>query len=70
MELVFLGTSSAIPTSHRNHSAVALKAFGEIFLFDCGEGTQVTELGWDLLMWRQLCLPILKSTISPDCQKC
>ena len=41
MELVFLGTSSAIPTSHTNHSAVALKAFGEIFLFDCGEGTQL-----------------------------
>lgn len=41
MELVFLGTSSAIPTSHRNHSAVALKAFGEIMLFDCGEGTQL-----------------------------
>jgi ribonuclease Z len=41
MELVFLGTSSAIPTSHRNHSAMALKAFGEIMLFDCGEGTQL-----------------------------
>lgn len=41
MELVFLGTSSAIPTSHRNHSALALKAFGEIMLFDCGEGTQL-----------------------------
>lgn len=41
MELVFLGTSSAIPTSYRNHSAIALKAFGEIMLFDCGEGTQL-----------------------------
>ncbi|MCZ3364776.1 MULTISPECIES: ribonuclease Z [Methanobacterium] len=41
MELVFLGTSSAIPTRHRNHSSIALKAFGEIFLFDCGEGTQL-----------------------------
>ncbi len=41
MELVFLGTSSAIPTGHRNHSAIALKAFGEIILFDCGEGTQL-----------------------------
>ena len=41
MELVFLGTSAAIPTSHRNHSAIALKAFGEIMLFDCGEGTQL-----------------------------
>ena len=41
MDLVFLGTSSAIPTSHRNHSAISLKAFGEIMLFDCGEGTQL-----------------------------
>ncbi|MEN6328873.1 MAG: ribonuclease Z [Methanobacteriaceae archaeon] len=40
MELVFLGTSSAIPTNYRNHSAMALKAFGELMLFDCGEGTQ------------------------------
>jgi ribonuclease Z len=40
MELIFLGTSSAIPTPKRNHSAIALKAFGEIMLFDCGEGTQ------------------------------
>ena len=40
MELIFLGTSSAIPTNHRNHSAIAMKSFGEIMLFDCGEGTQ------------------------------
>ncbi|UTB33331.1 MAG: ribonuclease Z [Methanobacterium sp. ERen5] len=40
MEIIFLGTSSAIPTNNRNHSALALKAFGEIILFDCGEGTQ------------------------------
>jgi ribonuclease Z len=40
MELIFLGTSSAIPSNQRNHSAVALKAFGEVMLFDCGEGTQ------------------------------
>lgn len=40
MEIIFLGTSSAIPTSHRNHSAIAIKSFGEILLFDCGEGTQ------------------------------
>ena len=40
MELIFLGTSSAIPTKHRNHSAIALKSFGEVLLFDCGEGTQ------------------------------
>lgn len=40
MELIFLGTSSAIPSKHRNHASIALKAFGEILLFDCGEGTQ------------------------------
>lgn len=40
MELIFLGTSSALPTNSRNHSSIALKAFGEVMLFDCGEGTQ------------------------------
>lgn len=35
-----MGTSSALPTPIRNHSSIALKAFGEIMLFDCGEGTQ------------------------------
>jgi len=40
MELTFLGTSSAVPSKYRNHPAIALKAFGEIMLFDCGEGTQ------------------------------
>lgn len=40
MELTFLGTSSAVPSKHRNHPAIAIKAFGEVFLFDCGEGTQ------------------------------
>lgn len=40
MEITFLGTSSAVPTKHRNHTSIALKAFGEVMLFDCGEGTQ------------------------------
>ncbi len=40
MELIFLGTSSALPTKFRNHASIALKAFGEVILFDCGEGTQ------------------------------
>lgn len=40
MELTFLGTSSAVPSKYRNHPAIALKAFGEIMLFDCGEATQ------------------------------
>lgn len=40
MEIIFLGTSSAVPTKYRNHPSIALKAFGELILLDCGEGTQ------------------------------
>lgn len=40
MEIIFLGTSSAVHSKERNHPAIAVKAFGEIILFDCGEGTQ------------------------------
>jgi len=43
-----LGTSSALPTTKRNHSAIALKAFGEVMLFDCGEGTQRQMAGLKL----------------------
>ena len=40
MELIFLGTTAAIPTSVRGHSAIAIKYGDEIILWDCGEGTQ------------------------------
>lgn len=40
LEITFLGTSSAVHSKERNHPSIALKAFGEIFLFDCGESTQ------------------------------
>jgi len=38
--ITFLGTSQAIPTAKRNHSAFLLKYLGENILIDCGEGTQ------------------------------
>lgn len=41
MKIVLLGTSSAIPTVSRGLSATALVREGDVFLFDCGEGTQV-----------------------------
>ena len=41
IELVFLGTGSAMPTAERGLSGTALVRDGEIFLFDCGEGTQM-----------------------------
>ncbi len=42
MNITFLGTSSGVPTSTRNVSSLALKLSqnAEVFLFDCGEGTQ------------------------------
>lgn len=40
MEIVFLGTTAAVPSSARGHVAIALKYHNEIILWDCGEGTQ------------------------------
>ena len=42
MNITFLGTSSGVPTLTRNVSSIALKLSqsSEVFLFDCGEGTQ------------------------------
>ena len=40
MEIVFLGTSSMVPTKERSQSAVFLRYGAEGLLFDCGEGTQ------------------------------
>ncbi|MHC5066604.1 MAG: MBL fold metallo-hydrolase, partial [Planctomycetota bacterium] len=39
-ELVVLGTSSQVPTKHRNHNGYFLRWDDEGFLFDPGEGTQ------------------------------
>ena len=40
MEVVFLGTSSMVPTKERNQSAVFISYGSEGLLIDCGEGTQ------------------------------
>lgn len=47
MELEFLGTGAGVPAKHRNVSSIALKLLDEInavWLFDCGEGTQMQIL--------------------------
>ena len=41
MKVTLLGTGGTIPTLRRNLPSVALQRDGDIFLFDCGEGTQV-----------------------------
>jgi ribonuclease Z len=40
MQLVFLGTSSAVPTADRGLSSIALMRDAELLLFDAGEGMQ------------------------------
>jgi len=40
IQITFLGTSTAVPTAERNHTAVLLKYKDENILIDCGEGTQ------------------------------
>jgi ribonuclease Z len=41
MRIVLLGTSAAMPTLTRGLSATAVVREGDVFLFDCGEGTQI-----------------------------
>ncbi|MDM9381748.1 ribonuclease Z [Chlorogloeopsis sp. ULAP01] len=50
MQITFLGTSSGVPTRSRNVSSVALRLpqRAEVWLFDCGEGTQHQLLRSDL----------------------
>ncbi|MEB3826960.1 ribonuclease Z [Phormidium sp. CCY1219] len=50
MQITFLGTSSGVPTRSRNVSSVALRLpqRAEVWLFDCGEGTQHQILRSDI----------------------
>ena len=40
IRVTFLGTAASRPTVRRNVSAIAVQREGDVFLFDCGEGTQ------------------------------
>lgn len=40
MNVTFLGTSGAVPTTERNPTALLVEREGDRLLFDCGEGTQ------------------------------
>jgi ribonuclease Z len=50
VEITFLGTSSGVPTRSRNVSSIALRLpqRAEVWLFDCGEGTQHQLLRSDI----------------------
>ncbi len=40
MEIVFLGTSAAVPARRRSTSGIAVRSGAGVVLLDCGEGTQ------------------------------
>ncbi|MCD6226364.1 MAG: ribonuclease Z [Candidatus Aenigmarchaeota archaeon] len=51
INITFLGTVSGIPSLSRNHPAIVLEYFSnyrDVFLFDCGEGTQKQFMKSDL----------------------
>ncbi|MDB5033993.1 MAG: ribonuclease [Chlorobi bacterium] len=54
MNLTFLGTGAGAPSRHRNVSSMALRLpeRGDLWLFDCGEGTQHQFIRSDLRISR------------------
>lgn len=48
IELFFLGTGGTVPSPIRGLPSVVLRRQGEIFMFDCGEGTQFRYLSLHL----------------------
>ncbi len=40
LEVVVLGSGSIIPTKNRHHASIWVRREGDVFLWDCGEGTQ------------------------------
>lgn len=53
LEAFILGTSGSIPLPHRYLTSVLLRRDGEIFLFDCGEATQMA-LRQINLKWKRI----------------
>ncbi|ASI13899.1 ribonuclease Z [Candidatus Mancarchaeum acidiphilum] len=51
-KLTVLGTSGAAPTKSRGLAAVAVENEGDLYLFDCGEGTQRQMLKSDANMFK------------------
>jgi ribonuclease Z len=53
MEAFILGTGGTMPLPNRHLTSVLLRREGELFLFDCGEGTQVSMRRLNL-KWKKI----------------
>jgi ribonuclease Z len=61
MELFVLGTGGMMPLPSRGLASVLLRREGELFLFDCGEGTQVS-LRRLALRWKKISVIFVSHT--------
>jgi ribonuclease Z len=61
MELFVLGTGGMMPLPSRGLTSVLLRREGELFLFDCGEGTQVS-LRRLALRWKKISVIFVSHT--------
>lgn len=61
MELFVLGTGGMMPLPARALTSVLLRREGELFLFDCGEGTQVS-LRRLALRWKKISVILVSHT--------
>ncbi len=52
MEVIVLGSSGSSPAKGRQMPSIALRRNGEVFLFDCGEGTQMQMLKYGVNSYR------------------
>ncbi|MFH1285208.1 MAG: ribonuclease Z [Candidatus Micrarchaeota archaeon] len=64
IRVVILGSGASIPTVERNLSAVALRFAGDVYLFDCGEGTQRQMMRYKISYARVKC--IFLTHLHPD----
>jgi ribonuclease Z len=53
MEAFVLGSGGSMPLPHRSLTSVLLRREGDLFLFDCGEGTQVSMRRLNL-RWKKI----------------
>ncbi|MBI4553971.1 MAG: ribonuclease Z [Candidatus Latescibacteria bacterium] len=58
IKLVILGSGGTVPTLSRNLPAMAIQCDGLLFLFDCGEGTQLQLMRARLSMGKLECICI------------
>ena len=61
MESFILGTGGMMPLPNRNLTSMLLRREGELFLFDCGEATQVSLRQLNL-KWKKISVVLISHT--------